>query len=174
MPAERRHLPRLRREFYQGFAAVHWTFCLKDRATGWRDELFHARFREIMAHACVRHGCVNAAYCLMPDHLHLLLAGIREDADLYLAARFLRKHLEQALRTGCFQKQGYDHVLREAEREKEAFAKVCYYILENPVRAGLCDEAAAYEFSGSVIPGFPDLRIHDAGYWELYWRICHA
>ena len=126
-----------------------------------------------MVHACARHGCVGAAYCLVPDHLHLLLAGVREDADLYLAARFLRKPLEAALRVGWFQKQGYDHDLPEEEKRQDAFAGVCHDILENPVRAGLCEAATEYRFSGSVIPGFPDLRIHNPGYWELSWRICH-
>jgi REP element-mobilizing transposase RayT len=135
MSSVRGHLPRLKREFYRGFAAVHWTFCLRDRATGWLDEGLHARFRELMVHACSRYGCVCATYCLMPDHLHLLLVGTREEADLYLAARFLRKHLEPALKIGAFQKQGHDHVLRVEERKKDAFAKVCHYILENPVRA---------------------------------------
>ncbi|MFZ4680868.1 MAG: transposase [Terrimicrobiaceae bacterium] len=74
MSASRRNLPRLRRGFYQGLAAVHWTFCIEDRANGWLDELFHARFREVVGHSCSRHGCVCAAYCLMPDHLHVLLA----------------------------------------------------------------------------------------------------
>jgi putative transposase len=105
--------------------------------------------------------------------LAFVLAGVREEADLYLAARFLRKHLEPALTVGTLQKQGYDHVLREEEREQEAFAGICHYILQNPVRAGLAREAAEYAFSGSVIPGYPDLRIYEAGYWDLYWRICH-
>lgn len=171
MPSHRSHLPRLRREFYQGFAIVHWTICLEDRAAGWLDERFHARFREVMVHACSRYCCVNTAYCLMPDHWHLLLAGVHDEADLYRATRFLRKHLAPALTVGTLQKQGYDHVLRQEEREQEAFAGICHYILENPVRAGLCREAAEYAYSGSVIPGYPDLRIHEAGYWELYWRI---
>jgi len=173
MASDRSHLPRLQRGLYQGLAAVHWTICLEDRVTGWLDELFHARFREVMVHACARQGCVCPAYCLMPDHMHLLLAGIREDADLYLAARFLRKHLEPVLAVGRFQKQGFDHVLREEERARDAFAGVCHYVLQNPVREGLCDDASEWRFSGSVIPGFPDLRIHKEGYWELYWRICH-
>lgn len=109
----------------------------------------------------------------MPDHLHVILSGVEEEADLYLAGRFLRKYLEPALARGKFQKQGYDHVLREEERRDEAFAKICHYILENPVRAGLCSMAPEYDFSGGVIPGFPDLDVHDPDYWELYWRIHH-
>lgn len=167
-----RHLPRLRRESYQGLGAVHWAMCLVGRATGWLDDGFHARFREVTLHTCVRHHCVCAAYCLMPDHLHLLLHGTQDTADLYLAARFLRKHLEPALHCGAFQKQAYDHVLREAELQRNAFAKTCHYIFENPVRAGLCREPHEYRFSGGIVPGYPDLCVHAEAYWDLYWRIC--
>ena len=113
MPQERENLPRLRREFYQGLVAVHWTFCLENRARGWLSEAFAARFREVIVHAGVRHGCVCPAYCLMPDHLHVLLLGLGASSDLFLAARFLRTHLGSGLIPSRFQKQGYDHVLRE-------------------------------------------------------------
>lgn len=173
MPSSRSHLPRLPRESYQGLTSVHWTLCLQDRITGWRNDRFHASFREVMLHTCARHECICAAYCLMPDHIHLLLIGVNEEADLYQAAQFLRQHLEPALKTGTFQKQAYDHILRDNERTQDAFAQVCHYILENPVRAGLSDSAADYAFSGSIIPGYPDLQIHARGYWDLYWQIHH-
>ncbi len=45
------YLPRLSREFYEGDAVVHWTMPIALRGTGWLDDMFHARFREIMLHA---------------------------------------------------------------------------------------------------------------------------
>ena len=171
MPTGQDRLPRLRDEFYRGYASVHWTFGIEERKTGWLDDGFHTRFREVLVHACARHHCACPVYCLMPDHLHLLLLGTSENRDLRLAATFLRKHLALFLAPAEFQKQAYDHVLREEERCREAFVRICHYILENPVRAGLCTAAAEYSWSGAVIPGFPDLRIHEAGYWDLFWRI---
>jgi putative transposase len=168
---DRENLPRLARESYLGFAAVHWTLCIEDRATGWLSPEFHAHFREVLVHTAHRHGCWTPAYCLMPDHLHVLLLGIRPDADLYLAARFLHQHTAPGLRPFQYQKQAFDHVLREQERERGAFASICHYIAENPVRAGLCSRAANYEFSGCVVPGYPDLDLHGAGFWELFWRL---
>jgi len=109
----------------------------------------------------------------MPDHLHVMLWGFREDADLYLAARFLRKNTAKALLPARYQKQAYDHVLHEKESERGAFEAVCFYITENPVRAKLCRDAKEYAFSGGVVPGYPDLRIHEEGYWELFWKIVH-
>jgi hypothetical protein len=48
------YLPRLPHEHYKGDAVVHWTMPMAMRGTGWLNEIFHARFREVMLHASVR------------------------------------------------------------------------------------------------------------------------
>ncbi len=58
--------------------------------------------------------------------------------------------------------------------ERNAFESHCYYVAENPMRAKLAASAKDYPFSGSVIPGYPDLRIHEEGYWDLFWKIVHG
>jgi hypothetical protein len=131
------YLPRLPREYYQGDAVVHWTLPMALRATGWLDELFHARFREIMLHAAAREGLFCPTYCLMPDHLHLVWMGLRRDSDQRNGMKFLRDHLGRALRPRRFQHQAHDHVLREEERQRRAFAKVCFYVIDNARVAGL-------------------------------------
>jgi len=166
-------LPRLEPEAYLGLVAVHWTFSIEDRATGWLHPSFHAHFREVLIHMGARYSCITPVYSLMPDHIHVLLRGVRVEADLHLAARFLRQHTAKALLPAQYQKQAYDHVLREKEYQRGAFEKICFYIAENPVRAGLCLTANQYAFSGCVIPGYPDLQIHAAEYWNLFWKIHH-
>lgn len=74
-------LPRLAPPFYRGDAVIHWTMPVAMRATGWLNETFHARFRETMLHAAAREGLFCPAYCLMPDHSHLLWMGLRRDSD---------------------------------------------------------------------------------------------
>jgi len=143
------------------------------RATGWLDEKVHRHFREMLVHTAVRYGCVAPVYCLMPDHIHLLLWGYRDDSDSYLATRFLRKYTEPGISPARYQKQAYDHVLHEDDLNRFAFEGACHYILENPVRANLCGLAKDYAFSGSLIPGYPDLRIHEEGYWDFFWKILH-
>jgi REP element-mobilizing transposase RayT len=168
-----RNLPRLELGAYRGMAAVHWTFCIQGRSVGWLNAEFHNHFREVLTHTGIRYGCVAPIYCLMPDHLHLMLWGFREDADLRLAARFLRKNTAKALFPARYQKQAYDHALNEKESERGAFEAVCFYIAENPVRAKLCQHSSEYPFSGGVIPGYPDLQIHKEEYWGLFWKIVH-
>jgi len=146
---------------------------LEDRATGWLDEKFHRHFREILTHTAARYALVAPVYCLMPDHIHVLFWGRCDDSDAYLAARFLRKHTARELAPAHYQKQAYDHVLSENQLNRDAFEAICFYILENPVRAKLCGSAKDYSFSGSIIPGYPDLDCHEEGYCELFWKILH-
>jgi REP element-mobilizing transposase RayT len=164
----------MERPYYTGRSAAHWTLSIHDRAQGWLTSPFHYRFREVLAHAGSRYHCATPIYCLMPDHLHVLLWGFGEDADLYLAIKFLKKHTAPMLRPARYQKQAYDHVLGEDELERGAFEAICYYIAENPVRAKIVPNARDYKFSGSVIPGYPDLSVHEGEDWELFWKIVHG
>jgi REP element-mobilizing transposase RayT len=165
------HLPRLPREYYQGDAMVHWTLPTFDRATGWLTESFHTRFRELMLHAAAREGLLCPAYCLMPDHLHLVWMGLRPDSDQVNGMAFLRTYLEPALTPAKFQPQPHDSVLRQPEREHNAFAKVCFYILANPVEAKLVMQPEAWRFSGAVILGYPTLHPLKPDFWEKFWRL---
>ena len=131
------YLPRLPREYYQADAVVHWTLTIFDRAQGWLTPSFHGQFRELLLHAAAREGLACPIYCLMPDHLHLVWMGLRLDSDQLNGMAFLRTYLEPALQSAKFQPQAQDNVLREQERKRNAFAKVCFYIADNPVRAEL-------------------------------------
>lgn len=91
------YLPRLTREHYQGDSVIHWTMPIARRGTGWLNELFHARFRELMFHAAARENLFCPAYCLMPDHIHLLWMGLRHESDQRSGMKFLREHLGAAL-----------------------------------------------------------------------------
>ncbi len=111
----------------------------------------------------------------MPDHLHLLWVGIGAESDQLLACRFFREQLNLILeKLGCrLQREGYDHVLREEERERNAFENVVEYIARNPECAGLvkADGFREYRFSDCLVPGYPDLHLWQADYWDLFWRV---
>jgi putative transposase len=182
---ERHHLPRLERRFYQSFAAVHWTMTVLPPVTGWLDKNFHSEFRELLVHGCARERLFCPAYCLMPDHLHLMLLGLAVESDQLNAVKFLRVQLNRLLAgeplvsrgtpaspsPWSLQPEAYDHVLKEEERKQNAFARVCFYILANPVRAELVKHEWDWPFSGTVLPGYPDLHPSHEGFWELFWKI---
>ena len=165
------YLPRLDRENYQGDAVIHWTMPIALRSTGWLNELFHARFRETMLHAAAREGLFCPAYCLMPDHIHLLWMGLRLDSDQRNGMKFLREHLAPVLRPHHFQHQAHDHVLREEERKQNAFSKICFYILANPVRSKLTKETEPWPYCGAIMPGYPKLHPLEEDFWPLFWKL---
>lgn len=89
------------------------------------------------------------AYCFMPDHVHLLVEGLMDNADALSFVHqtkqrsgfaFGREHAGR-----LWQPSFYDRILRN----DDATLSVARYIFENPVRAGLVAEPADYEFSGS-------------------------
>lgn len=79
-------------------------------------------------------------FCIMPNHVHMLISVERSDASLYRILQSLKSYTAResnALigRSGAFwHHESYDHVVRdEAELERTV-----WYILDNPVKAGLC------------------------------------
>jgi len=88
------------------------------------------------------------AWCTMPDHIHLLLS----DENILDFVRLFKGKLIPAARLlnprrRLWQRSFYDHAVR---MEEDLF-EVARYIWHNPVRAGMVDRPADYEFSGSLV-----------------------
>ena len=188
------HLPRLQPHRYQAHAVVFWTLTLENRACGWLSTQFHSDFREWMLHAAAREGIFCPVYCLMPDHTHHVWMGLRPATNQLDAMRFLRGQFNLGLEeTWCrthratdpspnhngesdprrwsLQDQAHDHVLRPAERERDALQRTCDYVLNNPVRAALVERTADYPYCGAIVPGYPRLHPLEDRFWPLYWRL---
>ena len=89
------------------------------------------------------------AYCLMPDHVHLLV-GIGERAPLTTFVGTWKSLCGKARRTrvgsGVFwQRSFFDRALRDDEPIDET----ALYILANPIRAGLAAKLGDYPLAGS-------------------------
>ncbi|MCP5522663.1 MAG: hypothetical protein H7A46_14065 [Verrucomicrobiales bacterium] len=165
------YLPRLQRVFYQGDAVVFWTLPVAHRARGWLDQRFHTAFREIMLHAAGRAGLLCPAYCLMPDHLHLVWMGLRHTTDQRNGMKFLRAQLGRHLAPARFQHQPYDHVLSPRERQRQRFTLACTdYVLLNPVRAGLVTDPNDWPFLGAIVLGYPRADPLEAAFWPRFWK----
>lgn len=172
---EGNYLRRLPAEFYRGRAYVHWSMTMEHRQTGWLIPIFYYKFREILTHTAFRYGLCCPVYCCMPDHIHMLWIGILETSDQRHAARYFRKELNPILEKlkARFQTQPHDHVLREEQREREAFEEVVKYIARNPERAGIVPRNAfrEYKYTGCLMPGYPELSPWQTDYWQRFWRI---
>jgi len=164
-------LPRLEPEWYRGHTAVFWTHTVQNRSTGWLNERFHHRFREILLHTCARHALACPAYVLMPDHWHLVWLGLSSDSDQLKATKFLREHLAPVLHPLRLQAQAHDHVLCDEERKRGAFQSACHYVFENPARAELASAWTAWPYAGAIVAGYPQLDPRESDYWERFWRI---
>ncbi|MHC4198309.1 MAG: REP-associated tyrosine transposase [Planctomycetota bacterium] len=91
------------------------------------------------------------AYCIMPDHVHLLLSPGDSMSSLPKVIQAFksvstREYRANGAKSLLWQTYFYDHVVR-----KEAdLNKVAKYILENPVREGMVKDWQDYPFCGPV------------------------
>ena len=173
-PGAHRHLPRLADEAYHGRQFVHWTMTITDRLTGWLKPDFHSTFLEILRQSADRYDVVLPAYCLMPDHFHLLAAGISTRSDQLRWSRAIRRSINEALLPFRLQKQAYDHILRPAETGPDAFTALALYICENPVRAGLAVSRKDWPYVGSVVPTLPELDPRHEEFRDRWWAYWNA
>jgi putative transposase len=160
------YLPRLPREYYQGDAVVHWTMAIAGRDTGWLDEPFHSRFREVMLHAAAREGLLCPTYCLMPDHIHLVWMGLRRHSDQRNGKNFFES---MSAYTCAHTASNTRRMMKE--RLRGAFAKVCFYVVDNARRAELVKNAKDWPFAGAIVSGYPELHPLAENFWPSFWKV---
>ncbi len=87
------------------------------------------------------------AYCLMGNHIHLLIKEGKEPLERLMkriTVRFVMWYNLKYERTGhLFQ----DRFKSEPVNDYEYFAAVVRYIHQNPIKAGLCKELKQYKYS---------------------------
>ncbi len=108
------------------------------------DRLF---FLALYRHARARHRWDVLAYCLMTNHFHLVvnapLESIQRGMQL-LKARYGQAFNHRYARTGhLFQGRFYSGCV-----EADAVEKVCDYVLDNPIRAGICNTRDEWPWPG--------------------------
>jgi len=138
----------------------------------------HPRFRsveqirllvELLRSTAVRERFAVHSYCVMPDHLHLLLQGLNEASSLVRFVKRLKEDSTHALRSDrgefMWQRSFYDHVLR-TPREMHG---VAIYIWMNPVRKRLCTSPVDYSGSGSFTLDLAKV-IGTGNVWTPPWK----
>ena len=89
------------------------------------------------------------AWCVMPNHVHVLLTPAWELSTITqglkgYTAREINRLQDQVGRT-FWQDESYDHWARDADE----LVRIVEYIERNPVKAGLCKQAAAWPWSSA-------------------------
>ncbi|HKV28791.1 MAG TPA: transposase [Candidatus Acidoferrales bacterium] len=91
------------------------------------------------------------AYCVMPDHAHVLTFGLDTTSDLLRFVKRLKQRTGYEFRKRfhreLWQKKFHDHILRQ----NELVPSIAAYIWMNPVRKKLCRDASEYLHSGSFV-----------------------
>ena len=138
---------RLPRQCYRGYVTAAFHACLLGRRRAFTDPGTVAVLLGMTVDVMNRGDCAILAYCFMPDHLHLVLRGESEQADIWAAMVAMKRQTGHWLLNNTrarWQKGFYDVKLRTPE----AVIGEVEYILLNPVRAKLVADWGEYPFSG--------------------------
>jgi len=141
---------RLRGFDYSEERAIHLTWGTYQRRPLLRHEQLARQIIDLLTAEASATGIAVPAFCLMPDHVHVLTRSTkRVDIIAYvqrLKSRTTRAYWDCGGRGKLWQRGFYDRILRK----NEDIEHVADYILANPVRAGLVDDISAYPFSGTL------------------------
>jgi len=160
---------RLPADRYRGTAWFFVTFCCENRERVFRQPTHAEWFLKHLRQASALHQLAIHAYCLMPDHIHLLTEGLQPSSDLLQFLKGVKQksgfEYKQKTNSHLWQKKSYDHALRSSDPPD----LVAWYIWMNPIRAGLCNKFHDYPWSGSLTsagrPSTPPNRT-----WTPHWK----
>lgn len=141
------------RQIFPGIA-VHIVQRGVNRAACFRAEADYLVYLSNLRQLLAKHGCALHAYCLMTNHVHLLMTpsaagsctGLMRDLGQRYVPYFNARHD----RTGTLWEGRFRSCLVESAR----YVLACYrYIELNPVRAAMVEHAGAYPWSSYGVNG---------------------
>jgi len=149
--------PRLHERCYIGLQRYFLTICTRHRQALFMEATDVDAVVARLQSTADRRRFAVVVYCVMPDHLHMLLEALSDDADLREFVRIFKQctSFDWKRRVGdaLWQRSYFDRVLRA----DEDILSVARYILANPVRAGLVREPMDYPYLGSGMMKVRDL-----------------
>ena len=84
------------------------------------------------------------AYCLMPDHFHALVSIEEEGGDVSRWLRYAKREVARVTgQAGMWQRSWWDHYSRNADDLRTRTD----YLLNNPVRKGLCQSWTEWPYT---------------------------
>ena len=125
------------------------TICGADRLPRFADASFADALVALLFQQARASRVTLHAYCLMPDHVHLLASPNGGDSVISFVQAFKGRSTRLAWEFGhagtIWQPRFYDHFLRE----EEDIPRAVEYILNNPVRKGLVSNWHDYHWCGT-------------------------
>jgi REP element-mobilizing transposase RayT len=133
---------------YRGRYAYHVVLTTHDRASRFFDRAFAHQCVDRLRATADRYHFRLLAYCVMPDHAHILVLGDDDEADLVRFVQHFKQVTSYSYRraTGArlWQQSFYDRVVRG----DEDLSDVADYVFSNPLLAGVANDARGYPLSG--------------------------
>jgi len=128
--------------------ALHIVQRGNDRRRCFREDGDYLAYLHWLGELLAETKCALHAYCLMPNHVHLLLTPGSESSPARLlrdlGRRYVRYFNQRHVRTGTLWEGRYHSCLVDTA----AYLLACYrYIDSNPVRAGIVGIPAEYRWS---------------------------
>jgi REP element-mobilizing transposase RayT len=136
------------------------TICTADKQPYFSDPKISKVIIDELEYRLVNQEIKLFCYCIMPDHLHMLISleenytkkkGAFGERTLQNWVSVFKRYTARI--TGqmygikpLWQSNFYDHVVRK----DESFAEICLYILNNPVRKGIVATWEEYNYSKMV------------------------
>lgn len=132
------------------------TFCTESRQTILANKLIQDAFVSFCKQSPEKININVGKYVIMPDHIHVFVSA-EGSQTLSKWVGGLKRHLAWVLKDyrasgpqnkKLWQKGFFDHLMRSRESYSEKWA----YVEQNPVRAGLVQQATKWPFMGEVFP----------------------
>jgi REP element-mobilizing transposase RayT len=147
-PDKNRKIIRLSHELYQqSDQPFSITICTFNKIPIFQNEIFVKPIFENIVRGPLSSEAELFAVCLMPDHIHLLIAPKNNASLVKIIDRWKSFSTNLLHRQGyegpVWQRSFYDHALRKEENIKT----VSEYIVQNPIRRGLVDKWEKYSYS---------------------------
>lgn len=125
------------------------------RCDVYRDRDDRVAFLAQLWQAVDRNGWDVYAVCLMTNHYHLVVEGMR---DLISRGMHRLNGVYAESFNAKYGRSGHlwgDRFALWQVRDEAHLQATCAYVLQNPVRAGLCERAADWEWTWSRFGGEP-------------------
>ena len=114
----------------------------------------YQRYLETFAMQAVKYGCRIHAYCLMTNHVHLLVTPERADSAALMMKHLGQRYVQYINRN--YRRSGtlWEGRFRSCLAQDDRYVLACYrYIELNPVRAGMVAHPGEYRWSSFSVNG---------------------
>ena len=129
---------------------VSVTAVVRDRRRVFADPVIAAAAVDVLRERASFHGIRMYAFCVMPDHVHLVFHSSETCDPSTFVGQFKNLAQRRAWAAGVvgviWQRRFWDRVIRD----DDALDRAIQYVLNNPVRAGFVSHPSQYPFLGPL------------------------